>query len=256
MSKKDNLPILQPASTLDLKLPAPSSHVRPDTAAKIQNTVMKHGVYTSEGEVALNAKGLPAFLQTDRAGANRVMANLPSDQIIEHGKDLLVKAAPLNQELSRRIQEPRDVVQLEALKYSETCLNAFRDHPEIEKTRLVQESNNRRDMPAVKKQVRSKSTHCLSGVPLEKGAPVHHLDRVADQPRKSVDPRNMVAVNREAHDTIHRAEAHSPEAVNELAEEKGWPGRVAISASPSEPAVSGEESIPGAKTETTETEPS
>jgi hypothetical protein len=226
MSDDDNLPIIQPVASLELKLPDPPKHVRPVVAAKIQQAVVKHGAFTSQGEVLFNAKGIPALLQTDRAGANLVMAKLPDDQIVEDGKDLMVKAAPLNQELSRRIQEPRDAVQLEALKYSEACLNAVRDNPELEKARLVLESNNRRDMPGVKKKVRSQSTHCLSGVALDQNAHVHHMERVADQPRKSVDPKNMVAVNTGPHQTIHHAEAHTPEAINQLAAQLGWPGRV------------------------------
>lgn len=244
MSDDHNLPTIQPASSLDLKLPDPPKHVRPAVAAKIQQAVIKHGAYTTQGEVLLNAKGLPTLLQTDRAGANLVMAGLADDQIVEDGKNLMVKAAPLNQEISRRIQEPRDAVQLEALKYSEACLNAVRDNPELEKTRLVLESNNRRDMPGVKKTVRSESTHCLSGAALDPNAPVHHLERVADQPRKSVDPQNMVAVNNGPHQTIHQAEAHTPEAVNQLAEQLGWPGRVPTGDAPSISPPSADQPLP------------
>ncbi|QXG47476.1 hypothetical protein [Pseudomonas viridiflava] len=226
MSDKDNLPVIQPASALDLKLPEPPEHVRPATAEKIQQAIAQHGAYTSSGEVLVNAKGLPTLLQTDRAGANLVMANLPSDQIIEDGKNLLVKAAPLNQELSRRIQEPRNAGQHEALKYSEACLISLRDNPALERTRVVLEAHNRQDMSAAKKTVRKQATQCLSGEPLKPGAHVHHVERVADQPRKSADPSNMVAVNTGPHNTIHREEAHTPAAVNELAEQLGWPGRV------------------------------
>lgn len=68
---------------------------------------------------------------------------------------------------------------------------------------------------------------------------MHHLERVADQPRKSVDPKNMVAVNNGPHQTIHQAEAHTPEAVNQLAEQLGWPGRVPPSgtSTPSNPSA-------------------
>ena len=246
MSDKDNLPVIQPASALDLKLPEPSNLVRPGTAEKIQKAVVKHGAYTWDGEVLVNAKAVPTFLQTDRAGANLVMAKLPADQIVEDGRELLVKTAPLSQELSRRIQEPRDAAQLEALKYSEACLNALRDNPALEKARLVLESHNRKDMPAVKKGVRNQTTHCLSGEVLDRSAPIHHLERVADQPRKSVDPQNMVAVNNDPHNTIHKAEAHTPEAVNRLAEELGWPGRVPSANAPSHPAPSVVESPPAA----------
>tara|TARA_R110001599_G_scaffold78865_1_gene214041 strand:+ start:1159 stop:1920 length:762 start_codon:yes stop_codon:yes gene_type:complete len=244
MSDRDNLPVIQSVSSLDLKLPEPSNLVRPDTAVKIQKALAKHGAYTCAAEVLVNAKAVPTVLQTDRAGANLVMAKLPADQIVEDGTELLVKAASLNQELSRRIQEPRDAAQLEELKYAEACLNALRDNPALEKARLVIEAQNRKVMPAVKKRVRNRATQCLSGETLEKGAHVHHLERVADQPRKSVDPSNMVAVNNGPHSTIHKAEANTPEAVNLLAEKLGWPGRVPSADATSHPAPSLDESAP------------
>lgn len=228
MSDTENLPAIQPASTLDLNLPKPTDLVRPKTAEKIQRAVTKHGAYTPEGEVLVNAKAVPTILQTDVPGGNLVISNLPDDQIIEEGTELLIKMAPLSQEISRRIQEPRDAEQLEALKYSEACLNSLRDNPALEKVRLVLEARNRKDMPAVKKRVRNQAIHCLSGETLDKDAPVHHIERVADQPRKSIDPKNMVAVNSRPHQEIHKAEAHTPEAVNRLAEELGWPGRIPI----------------------------
>ncbi|WP_438280050.1 hypothetical protein [Pseudomonas alabamensis] len=92
------------------------------------------------------------------------MAGLADNQIVEDGKNLMVKAAPLNQEISSRIQAPNDAVQLEALKYSEACLNAVRDNSELEKTRLVLESNNRRDMPGVKKQCEANQRTASQGL--------------------------------------------------------------------------------------------
>lgn len=220
---EDNFPVISPVSGLNLNLPEPSDLVDPNSAKRIKNAVEKHLVYTQEGELLINRDGLKTILQTDQAGANLVVANLPPEQKLESGKDVYVKSPPINEELSRRIQEPRDAQQLQGLKYSEACLNTARDNSELEVRRLVLESRNEKAMPAVKRMVKQEASECLSGQPLQANAEVHHKERVADQPRKSVDPTNMVAVNPEVHSTIHKAQAHSPEALDELAKQQGWP---------------------------------
>lgn len=224
MSDNNNkLPAIFPVSALNLNLPEPSDLVDPKAATRIKKAVSTHVVYTPEGELLINKNCLKTLLQTDQAGANLVVANLPPEQKMENGNDHYVKSAPINQELSRRIQEPRDAQQLQGLKYSEACLNTARDNPELEVRRLVLESRNEKAMPAVKKVVKQEATECLSGQPLQSNAEVHHKERVADQPRKSVDPNNMVAVNPEVHSTIHNAQAHSQAALEELAKQQGWP---------------------------------
>ncbi len=219
----NNSPVISPVSALNLNLPEPSDLVDPKAAVRIQKAVRNHVVYTPEGELLINKDCLKTLLQTDQAGANLVVANLPSEQKLENGNNHYVKSAPINQELSRRIQEPRDAQQLQGLKYSEACLNTARDNPELEVRRLVLESRNEKAMPAVKKAVKQEATECLSGQPLQPNAEVHHKERVADQPRKSISPNNMVAVNPEIHTTIHNSQAHSPAALKELAKKQGWP---------------------------------
>jgi len=222
MSNKVNLPVIQPASALSgLKLPEPPGEIDPKIAKKIHDAVVSDGAFTDGGETLVNAKAIPTLLRTDRPGANLFIANLPDDQTVVYGEKSYVKTPPLNAELSRRIQEPRDAVQLEELKHSEDCLNTMRDAPELEKGRLLLESRNRKEMPKAKRKVRNQSPYCFSGEALGKDAHVHHIERAADQPRKIADPANMVAVTPEVHKKIHETEAHTPDALNKLAEDNG-----------------------------------
>lgn len=225
MSENDNLPVILPASDLNLNLPKPSDLVDPKAAARVQNAVSKHGAWTPDGEVYVDRKALRSLLATDQAGANTVVAELPESAKLEDGNRLLIKTPALNQELSRRIQEPRDAQQLQTLKYSEACVNALRDAPELEVRRLVLESKNEKQMVQAKAEVLAQSTHCVSGEPLGPNAQVHHVERVADQPRKSADPSNMKAVNPGPHQEIHANAAHNQADLDKLAQEKGWPSQ-------------------------------
>jgi len=244
MSDKRGLTVIQPVSGLaNLKLPDSSDLIQDGIAEKIRDAVTRHGGFTDGGEVLYNAKGVPALLRTDTPGGRKVVADLPGDQVIADGNGVFVKSSALNEELSKRIQQPRDASQLEDLKYSENCLNTVRDNPELEKRRLVLESVNRRNMPKVKKRVLNQSGTCLSGKSLDKNAQVHHVERVADQPGRSADPTNMVAVTPEVHKEIHKAGAHTPDALNQLAEDNGWPGRVESAKASSHSAPSVDDSM-------------
>jgi hypothetical protein len=127
------------------------------------------------------------------------------------------------------LQEPRDAYKHERLKDSEGCINALRDAPELEKRRLLAESAIRKALPKLKDEMlkRGNIDVCqVSGSPLEKDAEVHHIERQADQPSKSLDPSNLLLVNKEQHREIHDAEAHSPEELTALAKQRGWPYRM------------------------------
>lgn len=223
--KDDSLPVILPASDLNLNFPKPSDLVDPKAADRIQKAISKYGGFTPDGETLMDRRAIKTLLSTDQAGANKVVTELPESAKIEDGKRVLIRTAPLNQELSRRIQEPRDAQVHQALKYSEACMNSMRDNPELEVRRHVLESKNEKEMAQAKADVLAQSTHCISGQPLGPDAQVHHVERVADQPRKSADPANLKAVNPGPHKEIHAAAAHSQAELDKLAQEKGWPSQ-------------------------------
>lgn len=229
MSDEKNLPaIIKPASDLNLALPQ-ATNLRNEDAEKIQAAIKKYGAFTQDGESLVNAKGVTTLLATDPAGARKMINNLPDSQKIEDGKNLFIKTAPLNQEISRRIQEPRPTLEREKLKHAEGCVNALRDHPELERARSLLHDYSKGDMKKAKRQVRESSTHCISGEELPPNAPVHHIERVADEPRKCADPKNMIAVTPDTHKTIHAEEAHDQKSLDDLAKMKGWPASQALS---------------------------
>lgn len=207
---------------LDIKLPAPSDLLLASDAEVNRSAIQTGGAFTSDGQALIDKRKVQYLLATDSDGANLVISDMSDDDKIENGKSVFIKTSALSSPLSERIQQPRDAYELLRLKDAESCLNAFRDTPSLEVIRMVVEARNEREMPKIKAEVRKKSTVCLSGEPLDKNADVHHKERVADNPRKAVDPNNMVAVNRPVHEKIHKAKAHSPEALDALIEQEGW----------------------------------
>lgn len=204
-------------------LPGPSSILTENDAKRTRKAIVKHGVVTSDAKLAYERDGIPAILGTDVPGANKFIAELPDEDLIRDGNKLYIRQPPINKELSRRIQEPRDAYQLERLRDSEKCINAVRDSPSLENRRVKQEALARKEMPRIKRQIIKNSDYCISGEPLQEDAEVHHVERVADNPDLALNIGNMKAANPHIHDQIHAARAHSPKALSELAEENGWP---------------------------------
>ncbi|WP_139350226.1 hypothetical protein [Rhodanobacter sp. C03] len=166
------------------------------------------------------------LLATDNAGANQFYNDLSNEDKTQNGTTRYVATSALNKELSRRIQEPRDVYKLERLKDAELCVNTLRDDPKLEKLRALAESHIRKMQPKLKQQMlKAESiTACqVSGEPLQPDAEVHHIVRQADQPDRSLDSTNHLLINKPPHREIHAAGTHSSEALVALAREKNWP---------------------------------
>lgn len=224
----DNALTLFKATDLDIKFPEPKDFVPATTAMATQKAIINKGSYTPDGKGYVEKSAIPQLLGTDKAGANQFYNDLADADKMQNGQDRLVHTAAVMGEISRRIQEPFPANKLENLKYNEECLRAFRDNPELEKRRTVKEAQIRQALPGLKERmIRAEGvTHCqVSGQPLDSKAHVHHIVRRADNPSLSLDPNNLVVANPDPHDVIHRAKAHSPEQLEALAKENGWPWR-------------------------------
>lgn len=220
---KNNALIPLDVIKLDVKLPAPPSILQPKDAARIRNAIMKHAAVTSDAKVLYERDGIAAILATDTPGVNKFVAELAEEEIVEDGDKVYIRQPSINQELSRRIEQPRDAYQLDRLRDAEQCINAVRDAPELENRRLKLESRNRKEMTNIKRQVLKNADACISGEPLQDNAEVHHVERVADNPDLALDPNNLKAVNPHIHDQIHAAQAHTQQALADLAKQQGWP---------------------------------
>lgn len=222
---EDQLPVLHSAESLDLKFPEAKDHIAPEDSIKTRALIQAGGAYTPDGKAYIDKSALPHLLVTDNAGANRFYNDLSNEDKTQNGTTRYVATSAVNKELSRRIQEPRDVYKLERLKDAELCINTLRDASELEKLRALAELRIRKMQPKLKQQMlKAESiTACqVSGEPLQPDAEVHHVVRQADQPDRSLDPTNHLLINKPVHRAIHAAGAHSPEALAALARERNW----------------------------------
>lgn len=225
MSDENNLPVVHSAKDLSISFPEKNKHISDKEAEKSRELVKNNGAYTNDGRTYIDKNALPHLLATDKKGANRFFNNLEDEDKLELGNQNLASVSSVNKEISERIQEPRDTLQKERLRDSEACVNAFRDAPELEKIREVEESKNRKEQPKLKaKKIKAENiTACeLTGAPLDPDADAHHIERQADKPRKARDLNNIVVANKLPHREVHAAGAETPEELSALCTEKGW----------------------------------
>ena len=225
MSDEQNLPVIHSAEDLSISFPEKNKHISEKEAEKNRCLVKINGAYTNDGRAYIEKNALPHLLATDKKGTNRFFNNLEDEDKLELGNQNLASVSSVNKEISERIQEPRDTLQKERLRDSEACVNAFRDAPELEKLREVEESKNRKEQPKLKaKKIKAENiTACeLTRAPLDPDADAHHIERQADKPRKARDLSNIVVANKPPHREVHAAGAETPEELSALCAEKGW----------------------------------
>ena len=224
MTDKNSI-VVYSAEDLTITFPAPSCHLTEKETSKTRSLIKETSIYTPDSKGYLNTKGLPHLMGTDKKSTNRFYNNLDNVDKFENGAERYASLESVDKEVSKRLQEPRDTLQRERLRDSENCINAFRDAPELEKIREIEESKNRKEQSNLKfKKIRLENIkNCqLSGEPLEKDAHAHHIERRADKPRLARDLNNIVVANQNPHDEVHRENAESREELKKLCEKKGW----------------------------------
>ncbi|GGY29938.1 hypothetical protein [Paludibacterium paludis] len=220
-----SFPIVISTSELQISFPPVSENIVPVDGEKTRQLIKETSVYTPDGRAFIDKEAMPHLLATDKKGVNRIYNDLDDDDKLEQGKKKLLSIPAVCKELSKRIEEPRDPVERERLRDSESCVVALRDAPELEKKRVLEEAKNRHEQPRLKeKKIKADEIKAcqLTGQPLQPNAHAHHIERRADKPRKSRDLSNIIVVNPEAHQEIHRQGAESPEELQALCDKKGW----------------------------------
>lgn len=222
----NNALVLFKASELDIEFPPAPDYVPQKVALATQTSIVENGSYTPDGTTYVDKSAIPQLLGTDGPGANQFYNDLPDADKLRDGTKRLVRTHAVIGEVSRRIEEPFPADKVEKLKHTDACLRAYRDHPELERRRTVKEAHIRQEWPDVKKQARAGVTNCeVTGQPLEPTPHVHHLERRADKPSLTMVRKNLLVTNPAPHGEIHAAQAHTPEQLDALAREKGWPWR-------------------------------
>lgn len=227
-NENNNLPDVTHASDIDFQFPKPSKNVEANIVKRIQDTVKAECVMLSKtGETYISKEGVRKILFTDNPGVNKFINDLDQEEIKKINGKQMIPTPEVNKELSKRIQEPREQQERENLKYSEQCVNSFRDNSDAEKRRTLEEEKIQRDLPSFTKKLKAKNNITndeLTDEPLEDGAEAHHIERRADSPTQALNPDNIVYVNKNTHKEIHRDKDKevSRESLEEKCMEKNW----------------------------------
>lgn len=199
IDNKDNLPTLYTAKDLSTNFPKPIKQIKVE-GEKTIDLIKNKGAYTQDDARAwIDRTAMPHLLATDSKGAKRVYNDFDDEDKYENGNIELASVEALQKVSSKRIQEPRDTLQRERLRFTEKCLIAFRDSPELEKIRELDESKNRKELPAIKKKMLDAAK--VDGLTDDDliDPEVHHKDRVADNPRRTLDETNLEVLNKSTH---------------------------------------------------------
>jgi len=203
--KANNIPTIHSANKLTINFSEAIEEIKKE-GKKSRELIKSDGAYTPDGRVWVNKKTLPHLLATDSKATRRIYNDLENNDKIENGKEQFASVEAMQKELSKRIQEPRDIIQKERLKDTEKILKDFRDSLDLEKKRELEESKIRKELPIVKKKkLKAESVDYVTGQPLQ-NAEVYHKDRVADKPRRALDETNLATVNKDTHNELHKQE--------------------------------------------------
>ncbi len=222
--EEKKLPAERKAADLTINFPT-NNLLEEKEQDSIKKAINEGGLVSEKGKCYVNKEKLPKLLVTDKKGAAKVYNNAQENDKYENGNNKYLSTSEVKKNIDERIQEPRSSLEHEKLKYSESCINAFRDSTELVTERHIESDRIVKDRPLLtKKKIKAENiTECqLSGEPFEDDARGHHIERVADNPRKARDLDNIVVVKNQIHDDIHDKEAESQKELKRYIEKKHY----------------------------------
>lgn len=216
-NKKQEI-ILHKADKLTLEFPENDNPYIQKDIKKTNQVIQDNGIYTSEGQTFIDKKDIAHMLVTDTKGANRVYNDLDDEDKLENGSKKYISVPALNKEISKRIEDPKDTNVKDRLKHNEKALITLRDTPEVEKKREQLESHIKKELPRVKAKIRKDAKiDIVTKKPLT-NPEIHHIERVADNPRKALDEDNLVPLNKDTHIKVHNENADTKEGFEKFKE--------------------------------------
>ncbi|MEG1132157.1 MAG: hypothetical protein RSD77_07555 [Romboutsia sp.] len=223
-SKNKNLPTVRKAKDLNILFPS-NDLLEEKEQNLIKKSVNEGGLVSDKGRCYIDSKKLPKLLVTDKGGAAKIYNNAQEDDKYENGNTQYLATSEIKKNIDERIQEPRCTLEHEKLKYSERCIDAFRDSIDLVTERHIEADRIAHDRPLLtnKKIKADNITECqLSGEAFENDARGHHVDRVEDNPRKARDLDNIVVVKDKVHQDIHNKGAESSKKLKKYINENNY----------------------------------
>jgi hypothetical protein len=222
-SQLENSLVIKTASKIKIEFPE-NKILEEHEQDKIKKSIKDRGI-AHNNKTYVHSKSLPTQLNTDSTGAQIFYGKLDDKDKLTNGNDKYASTSSVLKEISERIEQPRNALVDEKLKFSEQCIKAFRDSPDLQRERQIEEVRIRQELPNLtrKKMKIDQITKCqFSGEDFDDDAEAHHKVRVADDPTKALDFDNLEVAKRKYHREAHSKKAETPEQLEAFKKEKGW----------------------------------
>jgi hypothetical protein len=223
MNNNEKNIIIKPITDLLIEYPRKPETMSDKEHHGIINNLDRNVCIVPNNEVAVKKQGISKILSTDIKGARRFINNLSNNELIYNGNDTYVKLPSLQKEITNRIQQPRDVLTKEKLKFTEESLRTIRDNPELEKARGIAFQRIQNELPRLRdKKIKAEniSKDDITGEPLKQNAVAHHIERKSDNPNIALNLDNIAILNRATHIEGHQNNFEGPENYRKFRETK------------------------------------
>lgn len=227
MSKKketDTLPDIIKAEELELEFPK-NKYLEKKETDRIESAILKSGIVTKDGNCFIGLTQLPKLIASDKVAAARTYNNADEKYKLEDSTKKFLGLPEIQKEITKRLQEPRSALDREKLNHSEECLKTFRENETLNKKRVIESDRITKGRLTIgaEKIKNEKIKECqLSGEKFNGNAEAHHIERVADEPNKALDTKNLIVTTDKIHKKIHKENAETPEELKKFIDEKGY----------------------------------
>ena len=206
--------MIREAKSFEINFPK-SKHLEEKEQKSIQNSITKGGIaVTKKSEVTaktyINSKNLPKILNTDKKSVAIIMNKVSELEIKKLGDEEYLSTSQIVKEICDREEQPRPKLEREKLSYSKECVTAFRNNKELDKERTIQADRIAQERSKITPKIlneRNPEISELTGKKLDntkEGAPqVHHINRVADNPERALDKKNLIVLRTDEHKEFH-----------------------------------------------------
>lgn len=222
--EKDNLPDIIKAEELELEFPK-NKYLEKKETDRIESAILKSGIATKDGNCFIGLDQLPKLIASDKAAAARTYNNADEKYKLEDSKEKFLGLPEIQKEITKRLQEPRSALEREKLNHSEECLKTFRENEALNKKRVIESDRIAKGRLTIgsEKIKKEKIEECqLSGGKFNGDAEAHHIERVADEPNKALDPDNLIVVKQQIHKDIHKKNAETPEELKKFIDDREY----------------------------------
>lgn len=194
----------------DLNIQFPKNNqLNKNETDRIESAITNNLIADHQNKTYINAKGLPKILSTDNPGARKFLSGLNQSEKIETEGQHYASTRGVLDELNKRSEEPRTMMELEKYDHTINSINAARNAQDLRNARVIESDRIRKGRKNLTNEVMKERNIDSCEVTGEKLGPSnpahgHHIERAQDEPRKALNKDNIAIVGKKVHEEIHK----------------------------------------------------